>query len=446
MISYPPRIDKSIFLDQGPHKVLYGLPEEIVYCEKCTMSNQKPNSEVEYKHSRSTIKKTMYFENGVCDACRVADHKHNAIDWAAREEELLALCDQYRSKDGSYDCLVPGSGGKDSVYASHILKNKYGMHPLTVTWAPHIYTDWGWKNFQAWIHSGVDNYLITPNGNAHRVLTRLALENLLHPFQPFMLGQMLVAPRFAKRMGIQLVFYGENPVEYGNPIVELDSSKKDTSYFSSEHWDDVFISGVSVSELLGKYGLSMCDVKNYLPIQTHELEEANLDVRYLGHYLKWHPQSCYYYAMEHCGFNPSPERTVGTYSKYSSIDDKIDDIHYYTTGVKFGIGRASYDSCQEIRSGDITRDEGISLVKQYDHEYPSRFLDEILEYLSLPSQHFSLASKQFESPLMDKEYFDILVDNFRSPHLWRWKDSKWTLRHSIDALSDVAKDSGYVYI
>ena len=78
------------------------------------------------------------------------------------QDRLAALCDQFRSKSG-YDCLLPGSGGKDSFYASHILKTRFGMHPLTVTWAPHLHTDWGWKNFQAWIHAGFDNVLFTPN-------------------------------------------------------------------------------------------------------------------------------------------------------------------------------------------------------------------------------------------------------------------------------------------
>ena len=87
--------------------------------------------------------------DGICDACRLAEQKQRTIDWDERERQLRELCDQHRSNDGSYDCIVPGSGGKDSFYAAHVLKYKYGMHPLTVTWAPHIYTDWGWKNFQA---------------------------------------------------------------------------------------------------------------------------------------------------------------------------------------------------------------------------------------------------------------------------------------------------------
>ncbi len=154
---------------------------------------------------------------GVCDACRVAEQKHNTIDWAERERQLSELCDRYRRNDGHYDCLVPGSGGKDSFYASHVLKHKYGMHPLTVTWAPHIYTEWGWKNFQAWIHAGFDNFLHTPNGRTHRLLTRLAVENLFHPFQAFMLGQKSLAPKMALLHNIPLVFYGENEAEYGNP-------------------------------------------------------------------------------------------------------------------------------------------------------------------------------------------------------------------------------------
>jgi hypothetical protein len=76
----------------------------------------------------------------------------------------------------------------------------------------------GWRNFQRWIHSGFDNYLLTPNGRVKRLITRLAVENLFHPFQPFIFGQKSYAPKMAARMDIPLIFYGENEAEYGNPI------------------------------------------------------------------------------------------------------------------------------------------------------------------------------------------------------------------------------------
>jgi len=151
----------------------------------------------------------------------------------------------------------------------------------------------------------------------------------------------------------------------------------------------------------------------------------------LGYYLKWHPQDAYYFAVEKGGFEASPERTPGTYSKYNSIDDRIDDLHYYTTHVKFGIGRASYDSAQEVRSGDLEREEAVALVKRYDGEYPERFSDELLEYLSLPQDMFPKASQCFEDPIMDRAYFDALANRFRSPHIWSFGNDGWKLRKTV---------------
>ena len=124
-------------------EVLFGLPSGIEFCRECTYSNQKPNSEREYAHQLNTKKPTVKFDaNGVCSACRVARLKRS-INWEEREKMLEELCNKYRSSNGEYDCIVPGSGGKDSFYAAFILKYKYNMNPLTVTWAPHIYTPLG---------------------------------------------------------------------------------------------------------------------------------------------------------------------------------------------------------------------------------------------------------------------------------------------------------------
>lgn len=343
----------------------------------------------------------------------------------------MDLCDRYRSKDGSYDCVVPGSGGKDSFYAAHMLKYKYGMHPLTVTWAPHVYTEWGWKNFQSWLHAGFDNFLCTPNGKIHRLITRLAVENLFHPFQPFMFGQKALAPKMALLHKIPLVFYGENEAEYGNPIADTESAKRDWSYFTSDDKSKIYLGGTSLADLKTNFGVDESELQPYLPANPAQIQEQKIEVHYLGYYLKWHPQSAYYYSVEHGGFEASPERTPGTYSKYNSIDDRIDDFHYYTTFIKFGIGRATYDAAQEIRSGDINRDEGVALSKRFDGEFPERFADEIFRYLSIPAKEFPEASRMFEQPNMDYEYFMHLADTFRSPHLWKFEDGEWKLRHQV---------------
>ena len=409
----------------------YGLPDTVSFCQRCVTSNQKPISAIEFQHTSGSVKQAIHIDDeNICDACRVAEKK-SLIDWDARDAELRELCDKHRSNDGSYDCLVPGSGGKDSFVAAHMLKYKYGMHPLTVTWAPHVYTEWGWRNFQRWIHAGFDNYLCTPNGRVHRLLTRLAVENLFHPFQAFILGQKSLAPKMAVLHQIPLVFYGENEAEYGNPIGDADSAKRSWKYFSAPEKSSIHLGGTSIKDLTTDFGLEDVDLDPYLPANPAGLEKLGIEVHYLGYYVKWHPQSCYYYSVEHGGFEASPERTPGTYSKYNSIDDRIDDFHYYTTFIKYGIGRATYDAAQEIRSGDINREEGVALVQRFDGEYPTRFSDEILTYLSIPEKEFPQASKMFEQPIMDLNYFNNLADSFRSPHLWSYNKDQWSLRYQV---------------
>ena len=433
VIKSPAPIDETLFHRNNNNlPARFGLPSDVKYCTSCVISNQRPNSAVEFANEKNAKKATINFDdNGVCDACNFAKKKRTQIDWERREQELWELCNKYRSKDGSYDCIVPGSGGKDSFYTSHILKYKYGMNPLTVTWAPNIYTEWGWQNFQSWIHAGHDNILMTPNGKVHRVLTRLSTELLYHPFQAFMLGQKTIAPRIALQFGIPLVFYGENEAEYGNPLADTNSAVRDRSFFAADKNSEVRIGGVTIEDLKSHFGITDGDLALYMPVSEEKIDALGLEVHYLGYYLKWHPQSCYYYSVEHGNFIPSPERTPGTYSKYVSIDDRIDDFHFYTTGIKFGIGRASYEAAQEIRSGDIEREEGVALVNRFDHEFPERFAEEIFNYLSLPSDDFPIASKMFESSVIDREYFTKLTDSFRSPHIWYKDGDDWRLRNTL---------------
>ena len=97
---------------------------------------------------------------------------------------------------------------------------------------------------------------------------------------------------------------------------------------------------------------------------------------------------------------------------------QLDCLHYWTGFIKFGMGCASHEASQEVRNGDLTREEAVSLVRKYDGELPLRYLPEILEYLN-----------------MSKEEFLSIADSFRSPHLWeKSSDGSWILRHQVDNL------------
>lgn len=393
-------------------KALWGLPEKVIFCKKCVVSNQRPGTVPEFKNKNSKDNKlkksTIGFDNGICSACRYHDYKYNVVDWKSREEELLKLLDKHRSKDGSYDVVVPGSGGKDSAYVSHILKNKYGMNPLTVTWAPHSYTEIGWENFISWIESGHDNILITPDRSVHKKLTSLAFKNLLHPFQPFIIGQKYVGPRIANDYGINLVFYGENQAEGGSNL-DWDQKLMPTDFFMGDS-NSLRIGGFNIKEL-SENGISESDLNLYKPLKNIS---NNLEVHFMSYYRKWVPQENYYYAVENCGFKDNSIRSEGTYSTYASLDDKIDGFHYYTTFIKYGIGRATYDASSEIRNKHITREEGVSLVKKFDGEFPKRHYEHFLNYINI-----------------NQDKFKEIIDKSRSEHIWDKVDGEWKLKHTV---------------
>ena len=117
MIKSPIISDLSIFTDNSvsDEHVRFGLPSAVKFCRKCVESNQRPSTTVEYKNTAASKKETIIFDdNEVCAACNFSLKKEKE-DWEAREEELIDLCNRFRRNDGRYDCIVPGSGGKDSL-------------------------------------------------------------------------------------------------------------------------------------------------------------------------------------------------------------------------------------------------------------------------------------------------------------------------------------------
>ena len=396
---------------------LYGLPEQVDFCKLCVISNQRPSSTVEFKNSDGKDKSGILIgDNGICDACSY-NQKKSKIDWPHREKQLFKFLEQYRKDNGEYDCIVPSSGGKDSSFTAHILKKKYKMNPLAVTWAPNMWTEVGFENFNNLSRvGGIDSILITPNGNLHKYLTRISFLNLGHPFQPFIHGQKIIGPKIAKKLNIPLVVYGENQAEYGNKLEDNLTHYMNNQFFSVEDnfdFKDIKFGGKSIKNIIEEKKFNFNDFSSYLPLRKKEVLDSKIQMIFLGYFEKWDPQECFYYASENTGFRPAKERSDGTYSKYTEIDDKIVPMHFYTTYIKFGIGRASYDAAQEIRNNKITREEGVSLVKKFDGEFPKTYFNDFLDYIEISENEFSQK-----------------IDDLRSPHLWKKKGDKWILKHS----------------
>jgi hypothetical protein len=208
--------------------------------------------------------------------------------------------------------------------------------------------------------------------------------------------------------------YGENQAEYGNPLEDNKDPFMKPDFFTIDNPLDMILGGEKVEDIIKDTEFTLNDFAPYIPPTIDQVNASDVKVSFLGYFEKWDPQECYYYAVDNAGFMPSYERSIGTYSRYTEIDDKIVPFHFYMTYIKFGIGRASYDAAQEVRNGKITREEATYLVKKFDGEFPERYLQEFLEYINIS----------------EAEFYRI-VDKFRSPHLWERCNNEWVLRHTV---------------
>jgi N-acetyl sugar amidotransferase len=388
-------------------KQLQELPAEVVFCKNCVVSNQRP--------------RTMFNEAGICSACQWAFEKDHVVDWRAREQELRELCERHRSKDGSFDVVVPGSGGKDSAFTAHQLKHRFKMNPLCVTWAPFGWTDIGWQNLQNFILSGFSNITGHPNGEIHRKLARLAFELKGDAWEPFAYGQKAWAFHIASKFNISLIFYGENgELEYGGS-----EKYKGVPKESPEDWERHYYKGSAVDALL-QVGLDRGiltpeqlkdqTVSWYKPPPPEIIEKKKIEMHWQSYYQRWTPQENFYYAVKHTGFETNPEgRSEGTYTKHASLDDRSDGFHFYLQWIKFGMGRASRDAQSDIRRNHITRDEGIALVRRFDGEFPKRHYQWFLDYLGISN-----------------EQFWEVMDLYRSrSNVWKKEGSEWKMMYPV---------------
>ena len=382
--------------------------KEIVFCKNCTMSNQRP--------------RIQFNEKGICSPCVYNEYKNKLINWDKREKELQILCDKHRKEDGTWDVIVPSSGGKDSSYVSYILKEKYGMNPLTVTWAPAVPTIIGQENLFNMCYTGQDNVLFTPNGIIHRKLSKASLIEFGDNFIPFAYGQINVPLQCALKFNIPFVMYGENgDLEYGGNVRDCD---RPTLRISTTTIEDKFTglpTPAAASDLAKQNwlpeGVKIEELQLYLPPLKKELDRTKIKEYFFSYYENWKPEEHLEIAKKYCGYKINEKRTEGTYTNFASLDDKLDGFHYYLMFIKQGIGRATSDTAHQVRHGIITRDEGVELVRKYDGEFPSKYLDLFLDYME-----------------MEMDELNRIFDKFRKPIIWKKDDEKWELRHQISKL------------
>jgi N-acetyl sugar amidotransferase len=348
------------------------------YCKRCLFPETKPDLSID--------------ADGICDACRSAAIKRE-IDWDAREAELKAILERYRSKDGSnYDCVIPVSGGKDSTY--QVMKVlELGFRPLTVTWSACSYTDIGRHNIENMQRLGVDHIQFTPNPKVYRAIFAEAFRRVGDGCWPCHVGIFSYPIRVAVNYRIPLLIYGENPqFEYGGPASRAQNPIID------RQWLEEFggLLGNRIEDMLGVEGITEADLIPYRYPSDEELADVGVTAIFLGYYQQWDARRQLTEVLE-TGFRINDSisdvedgapHQEGTYTNYENLDGKFVGVHDYLKFLKFGFGRATDHASIDIRNERITREEAVHLVRKYEGKLPRRYLEEYLEFVGMTEDEF----------------------------------------------------------
>jgi N-acetyl sugar amidotransferase len=326
------------------------------------------------------------FTDGMCDACHSAVEKHAEIDWVKREEDFKLILDKYRSKDGSqYDCIIPVSGGKDSCYQAITMRDKYGMNPLCVTHTPCDLTPVGLKNLNFLRDQGFDLIQISGNRKHYKELVRIGFFKLGDCCWPEHIGIFTAPVRVAVNYDIPLLIWGENSqFEYGGP-----AAKKGNNFLDRNWLEQFQMSGHRLSDVVHD-GVELNTIRTLQYPSDEDVNRIGVTGLFLGYFEKWDSKR----NVDLCcslGWNKNPDGPIeGAYNDIENLDCKwIGGLHDYMKFIKYGYGRATDQICIEIRSGRMTREEGVAALKaSTEGTIPWKYVPDFLEYLDITEEAF----------------------------------------------------------
>ena len=361
------------------------------YCKKCLYPDTKPQ--------------LKFNDDGICEACLNSDKK-DSVDWESRKKQLKEIAEKYRKSDGTYDCVIPVSGGKDSHYQALYARDELGLNPLLVNFIPRDLVELGRRNIENLKSLGFDYIEFTPNPKIYRKLAKIGLTEFGDVTWPEHHGLFIVPIKIAAAFRIPLVIWGENPqFEYGGPGLGDEMNYEWLKKFGGFWLDECTVKGIAT-----KQNIELKFLNPYVYPTKEELEQMNLRSVFLFYFLKYNVYDVLDHVKKH-GFNVDDKPKEGTYTNWENLDEKYTGMHDYFKWIKYGFGRATDHASLDIRLGKISRDEGIELVKKHEGKIPDRYFDEFLNDMEL-----------------DKEEFYNVVDKFANKEIFKLDENGKFLR------------------
>jgi N-acetyl sugar amidotransferase len=360
----------------------------VKYCSTCIIPYSRPN--------------IAFDENGRCN-CATRETK-SAVNWVERAQLFRAVAEHAQSRARFYDCLIPVSGGKDSTWQV-VTCLEHGLRPLCVTWRPPGRTALGQRNLDNLIRLGVDHIDYSINPKVEKKLTYAALVRYGTPALPMHMALFSIPLTIAVKFDIPLVVWGENSAfEYGGTEDARRGFRLDSAWLKQYG----VTHGTTARDWIGA-DLTDKDLVPYFRPTDAELADKEILAIFLGYYFPWDPETSFRVAKEH-GFIKRSEGARTGYWNYADLDDDFISIHHWLKWYKFGFTR-TYDNLSiEIRTGRMTRDQAIEIVRRRGDETPHADIEKFCGWLGITRDHF----------------FEV-IERFRNPSIWTKKGGKWII-------------------
>jgi N-acetyl sugar amidotransferase len=356
-------------------------------------------------------------ENGVCTGCRASEQRKN-IDYSERRKLLKELLAEYKSDGSNYDCIIPVSGGKDSYYQAHVIVKEYGLKPLLVTYHGNNYLPVGERNlFRMREVFDCDHHVFRPSVEVLKKLNRVCFTKMGDMNWHGHCGIFTYPVRAAWHFRVPLLIWGEHGYTDLAGMYSMNDFVEMTAKYRLEHAQR----GYDWHDMVGQEGLREQDLLWAKYPTDDQIDEVGIRGIYIFNYVPWEANDHTELVKREYGWEEAPEPFDRTYRRMSNLDDMHENgIHDYLKYVKFGYGRGTDHACKDIRAGRMTREQGVEMVRKYDH-VKSNDLHRWLEYVG-----------------MKEEEFDRTADTFRDPRVWRkspagaWeKDNIWDPQHQV---------------
>lgn len=353
----------------------------------------------------------VFDEQGVCSGCRVHEEK-DYLDWGPRAKILGGILDRYKTKAGhNFDCIIPVTGGGDSYFIVHVVKNVYGLNPLLVSYNHEYNTKRGIRNLGNLV-SALDCDLVqyTLSPEQLQKITRQTLRKYGNMYWHVLAGYLTFPVQVAVKFKIPLIVWGVHPfsdqVGMFSHLDEVEMTEKTRK----EHG----LFGVSAEHLVdGKGDVSRRDVQPFIYPYDNELERIGVRGIYLSNYIRWDSKAQHELMIDLYGYESAEQqRTFNTYEDVHCFHSA--GIHDYLKFLRYGYGKVTDHASREIRLRRMTREEGARMVERYSARKPSD-LPLFLKWVG-----------------MTDEEFNACVWDRREPAIWeKLPDGEYRLRDSV---------------